>query len=99
MSRAIKDFKGYGVGGDDTEWKKFIATRLTEILDESTAERLVSPDTINDSKDDEDINDFINAMSSFVDVTQNVIGDITISRSPQSTIIKKNISDIFKGLI
>ena len=99
MSRAIKDFKGYAVGGDDTEWKKFIATRFTEILDDPMTERIISPDTINDSKDDEDINDFINAMSSFVDVTQNVIGDITISRSPQSTIIEKNISDIFKGLI
>lgn len=99
MSRAIKDFKGYAVGGDDTEWKKFIAARLTEILDESTSERLVSPDTINDSKDDEDINDFINAMSSFVDVTQNVIGDITISHNPKATIIEKNILDMFKGLL
>lgn len=97
MSRAIRDFKGYAVGGDDTEWKKFIAERLTEILDESTPERLVSPDT--DSKDDEDINDFINAMSSFVDVTQNVIGDTTISHSPQATIVEKNTLDIFKGLI
>lgn len=99
MSRAIKDFKGYAVGGDDTEWKKFIAARLTEILDESTSERLVSPDTDSVTKDDEDINDFINAMSSFVDITKNVIGDITISYSPESIIVGQIKTNIIRGLL
>jgi hypothetical protein len=99
MSRAIKDFKGYAVGGDDTEWKKFIATRFTEILDDPMTERIISPDTINDSKDDEDINDFINAMSSFVDVTQNIIGDTTISHSPKSSSVGQIKTDIIRGLV
>lgn len=97
MSDAIKNFKGYAVGGDDTEWKKFIVTRFTEILDESTTEHLVYSDS--NAKDDEDINEFINAMSSFVDVTQNVIGDITISHTPKTTIIEKDILDLLRGLV
>ena len=81
MSRAIKDFKGYAVGGDDTEWRKFLSARYNEIINKSLTESYESTD------DNDDNEDFINAMSSFVDVTQNVIGHITISYSPESIIV------------
>lgn len=82
MSQAIKDFKGYAVGGDDTEWRKFLSARFDEIMYDSSPESYTSTDD-----NDDDNEDFINAMSSFVDVTQNVIGDITISYSPESIIV------------
>lgn len=93
MSQAIKDFKGYAVGGDDTEWRKFLSARFDEIMNESSAESYVSTDDTDDNED------FINAMSSFVDVTQNVIGDITISRSPENKNIGKIKTDIFRGFV
>lgn len=99
MSQAIKDFKGYAVGGDATEWRKFISARLDEIVNESLAESYVSADIKSSNINNNDNEDFINAMSSFIDVTQNVIGDTTISHSPESISIDKNISDILLGLL
>lgn len=93
MSQAIKDFKGYAVGGDDTEWRKFLSARFDEIMNESSAESYVSTDDTDDNED------FINAMSSFVDVTQNVIGDITISRSPKSSSVGQIKTNIIRGLL
>jgi hypothetical protein len=90
MSQAIKDFKGYAVGGDDTEWRKFLSARFNEIMNDTSTES-------NESTDDNE--DFINAMSSFVDVTQNVIGDITISHSPENKNIGKIKTDIFRGFV
>ena len=92
MSQAIKDFKGYAVGGDDTKWRKFLSARFDEIMNESSAESY-------ESTDDNDNEDFINVMSSFVDVTQNVIGDISISHTPKSGSIRKIKTDIFRGLV
>lgn len=97
MSQAIKDFKGYAVGGDDTEWRKFLSARFDEIMNESSAESYVSTDS--ESIDDNDTEDFINAMSSFVDVTQNVIGDITISHSPKSSSVGQIKTNIIRGLL
>lgn len=94
MSQAIKDFKGYAVGGDDTEWRKFLSARFDEIMNDSPPESYISTDN-----NDDDNEDFINAMSSFVDVTQNVIGDITISYSPESIIVGQIKTDIFRGLL
>lgn len=91
MSQAIKDFKGYAVGGDDTEWRKFLSARFDEIINESAD--IKSSDVNNDNED------FINAMSSFVDVTQNIIGDTTISHSPKSSSIGKIKTDIIRGLL
>jgi hypothetical protein len=96
MSQAIKDFKGYAVGGDDTEWRKFLSARFDEIMNESSAESYVSADIKSSDVDNED---FINAMSSFVDVTQNVIGDITISHSPKSGSVGQIKTDIIRGLV
>lgn len=93
MSQAIKDFKGYAVGGDDTEWRKFLSARFNEIMYDSPTESYESTDDTDDNED------FINAMSSFVDVTQNVIGDITISPSPENKNIRKIKTDIFRGFI
>lgn len=90
MSQAIKDFKGYAVGGDDTEWRKFLSARFIEIMHDTPSESYESTD---------DNEDFINAMSSFIDVAQNVIGDTTISHSPKNISIGKNKSDIFRGLL
>jgi hypothetical protein len=90
MSQAIKDFKGYAVGGDDTEWRKFLSARFNEIMNDTSTES-------NESTDDNE--DFINAMSSFVDVTQNIIGDITISHSPENKNIGKIKTDIFRGFV
>lgn len=86
MSQAIKDFKGYAVGGDDTEWRKFLSARFNEIMYDSLLESYESTDS-ESIVDNDNTEDFINAMSSFVDVTQNVIGDITISYSPESIIV------------
>lgn len=94
MSQAIKDFKGYAVGGDDTEWRKFLSARFNEIMYDSPPESYISTDN-----NDDDNEDFINAMSSFVDITQNVIGDITISYSPESIIVGQIKTDIFRGLL
>lgn len=91
MSQAIKDFKGYAVGGDNTEWRKFLSARFDEIINESAD--IKSIDVNNDNED------FINAMSSFVDVTQNVIGDITISHSPKNNSIGNIKTDIIRGLL
>lgn len=93
MSQAIKDFKGYAVGGDDTEWRKFLSARFNEIMNDTSVE---SNESVDDTDDNED---FINAMSSFIDVAQNVIGDTTISHSPKNISIGKNKSDIFRGLL
>lgn len=95
MSQAIKDFKGYAVGGDDTKWRKFLSARFDEIMNDSSTESNESTD----SKSIDDTEDFINAMSSFVDVTQNVIGDITISPRPENKNIGKIKTDIFRGLL
>ena len=97
MSRAIKDFKGYAVGGDDTEWRKFLSARFDEIINESSTESYESSDS--KSIDDNDTEDFINAMSSFVDVTQNIIGDTTISHSPKSSSVGQIKTDIIRGLV
>ena len=94
MSQAIKDFKGYAVGGDDTEWRKFLSARFNEIMNDSPTESYESTDDNDDGNED-----FINAMSSFVDVTQNVIGDITISDSPENKNIGKIKTDIFRGFV
>lgn len=99
MSQAIKDFKGYAVGGDDTEWRKFLSARFNEIINESSAESYVSADIKSSDVNNNDNEDFINAMSSFIDVAQNVIGDTTISHSPKNISIGKNKSDIFRGLL
>jgi hypothetical protein len=85
MSQAIKDFKGYAVGGDDTEWRKFLSARFNEIMNDTSTES-------NESTDDNE--DFINAMSSFVDVTQN-----TISHSPKSSSVGQIKTDIIRGLV
>ena len=95
MSQAIKDFKGYAVGGDDTEWRKFLSARFNEIINDSSSESYESAD----SKSIDDTEDFINAMSSFVDVTQNVIGDITISHNPKISNIGQIKTDIIRGLL
>lgn len=97
MSQAIKDFKGYAVGGDDTEWRKFLSARFNEIMYDSPTESYESTDS--KSNDDNDTEDFINAMSSFVDVTQNVIGDITISHSPKSSSVGQIKTNIIRGLL
>ena len=94
MSQAIKDFKGYAVGGDNTEWRKFLFARFNEIMNDSSTESYESTDDNNDDNED-----FINAMSSFVDVAQNVIGDITISHSPENKNIGKIKTDIFRGFV
>lgn len=96
MSQAIKDFKGYAVGGDDTKWRKFLSARFDEIMNESSAESYVSVDIKSSDVDNED---FINVMSSFVDVTQNVIGDITISHSPKSSSVEQIKTNIIRGLL
>lgn len=95
MPRAIADFKGYAVGGDDTEWRKYLSARFDEIINESPAESYES----SDSKSIDDNEDFINAMSSFVDVTQRIISDITISHNPKISIDRKNKTYIFRGLL
>lgn len=97
MSQAIKDFKGYAVGGDDTEWRKFLSARFNEIVYDSPTESYESADS--KSIGDNDTEDFINAMSSFVDVTQNVIGNITISHNPKSSSIGQIKTDIIRGLL
>lgn len=96
MSQAIKDFKGYAVGGDDTEWRKFLSARFNEIMYDSPIESYESAD---DNDDNDDNEDFINAMSSFIDVTQNVIGDITISHSPKSSSVGQIKTNIIRGLL
>lgn len=96
MSQAIKDFKGYAVGGDDTEWRKFLAARFNEIMNDSPTE---SNESVDDNDNADDNEDFINAMSSFVDVTQNVIGDITISPSPKSGSVGQIKTNIIRGLL
>lgn len=95
MSQAIKDFKGYAVGGDDTKWRKFLSARFDEIMNESSAESYVSADI----KSSDDTEDFINAMSSFVDITKDVIGDITISYSPESIIVGQIKTNTIRGLL
>ena len=65
-------------------------------MNESSAESYVSADIKSSDVDNED---FINAMSSFVDVTQNIIGDITISHSPENKNIGKIKTDIFRGFV
>lgn len=97
MSQAIKDFKGYAVGGDTTEWRKFLSARFDEIINESSTESYESIDI--KSSDVNDNEDFINAMSSFIDVAQNVIGDITISHTPKSSSVRKIKTDILRGLV
>lgn len=97
MSQAIKDFKGYAVGGDNTEWRKFLSARFNEIMNDSSTESNESAGS--KSIDDNDTEDFVNAMSSFVDVTQNVIGDITISHSPKSSSVGQIKTNIIRGLL
>ena len=98
MSQAIKDFKGYAVGSDDTEWWKFLSGRFDEIINESPAESYESVD-IKSGDVNNDNEDFINAMSSFIDVTQSVIGNITISYSPESIIVGQINTNIIRGLL
>lgn len=99
MPRAIADFKGYAVGGDDTEWRKFLSARFDEIINESPAESYESSDSKSIDVNNDDNEDFINAMSSFVDVTQRIISDITISYNPKISIDRKNKTYIFRGLL
>ena len=96
MPRAIADFKGYAVGGDDIEWRKYLSARFDEIINESPAESYESSDSKSIDNDNED---FINAMSSFVDVTQRIISDITISYNPKIISTRKNKTYIFRGLL
>ena len=44
MSQAIKDFKGQAVGGDDTEWRKFLSARFNEIMHDTPSESYESTD-------------------------------------------------------
>ena len=99
MSRAIKDFKGYAVGGDDTEWRKFLSAWFNEIMYDSPTESYESTDSKSNDDNDNDTEDFINAMSSFVVVTQNVIGDITISHNPKSSSVGQIKTNIIRGLL
>lgn len=98
MSQATKNFKGYAVGGDDTEWRKYIGDRFLEIMTDTKLNTITDP--VNDIDEaDEDNQSFINALSSFVDATQNVIGDTTISYNTKNYMPRDHIPKPIRGLL